>query len=252
MMNVVLFEDEKHNAERLMQLLEKTGRGINVISVISSVAEGIEWLTNNGTADLILMDIQLSDGNCFEILEKADIKLPIIFTTAYDNFTLKAFKVNSIDYLMKPIDLVELEAALDKFESLRPANTVVDINKIANAFLRRSAARLLVKINNQFIYIKSQEIAYIQVIDSTPYVYTFSGQRFPLDYTLDYVSTILDPHNFFRINRQFMVNIDAIQKISSYFNSRLILKMIPHMPEDVIVSREKVASFKYWLEGKET
>lgn len=252
MMNIVIFEDEKHNAERLIHLLKKTGRDITISAVISSVTEGIEWLSNNNTADLILMDIQLSDGNCFEILEKADTRLPILFTTAYDNFTLKAFKVNSIDYLMKPIDLVELQAALSKFESLRPASAAIDINKIANAFLRRSAARLLVKINNQFIYIKSQEIAYIQVVNSTPYVYTFGGQRFPLDYTLDYVSTTLDPHNFFRINRQFMVNIDAIQKISSYFNSRLILKMIPHIPEDVIVSREKVTAFKDWLEGKET
>ena len=252
MMNIVIFEDEKHNSERLIQLLEKTGKGINVTAVIASVAEGIEWLNNGGKADLILMDIQLSDGNCFEILEKADIKLPVIFTTAYDNFTLKAFKVNSIDYLMKPIDLKELEAALAKFESLKPAGTAVDINKIANAFLRRSAARLLVKINNQFIYIKSQDIAYIKVEESTPYVYTFNKQKFPLDYTLDHIGTILDPLNFFRINRQFIVSVDSIQKISSYFNSRLILKLEPTEPDNVIVSREKVNSFKDWLEGKET
>jgi len=251
MMKVVLFEDEKHNAERLVQLLEKTGRNITVTAIIPSVAEGIKWLTGNGEADLILMDIQLSDGNCFEILEKADIKLPVIFTTAYDNFTLRAFKHNSIDYLMKPIELGELQAALSKFESLRPAGNV-DISRIANAFLRRNTARLLVKINNQFIYIKAQEIAYVMVEDSTPYVYTFGRQRFPLDYTLDYLSNILDPHDFFRINRQFMVNIDAIQKISSYFNSRLILKLEPDIAENVIVSREKVAAFKDWLEGKET
>ena len=249
MMNVVIFEDENHNAERLVQLLEKTGRNINVTAVISSVEEGIQWLNNNGTADLILMDIQLSDGNCFEILEKADIKLPVIFTTAYDNFTLKAFKHNSIDYLMKPIELGELQAALAKFETLRPANTV-DISKIANAFFKRSSARLLVKINNQLIYVKAPEIAYIQVIESTPYIYTFSGQKLPLDYTLDHVADTLDPHSFFRVNRQFMVNIDAIQKISSYFNSRLILKLQPDTNEQVIVSREKVAAFKDWLEGK--
>lgn len=248
-MNIVLFEDEKHNAERLVQLLEKTGRNITVTAIIASVAEGIKWLNSNGTADLILMDIQLSDGNCFEILEKADIRLPVIFTTAYDNFTLKAFKHNSIDYLMKPIELGELDTALAKFESLRPNNTI-DIAKIANAFLRRSAARLLVKMNNQFIYIKSQEIAYITVIDSAPYVYTFNRQKFPIDYTLDHIATILDPHNFFRINRQFMVNIDSIQKISSYFNSRLILKLEPEITENIIVSREKVTAFKDWLEGK--
>lgn len=249
-MNVVIFEDENHNAERLVQLLEKTGRSIIVSAIISSVEEGIKWLNSNGVADLILMDIQLSDGNCFEILEKADIRLPIIFTTAYDNFTLKAFKHNSIDYLMKPIELGELESALAKFESVRPSNAI-DINKIANAFFRRSSARLLVKINNQFIYIKAQDIAYLGVVDSIPYVYTFNGQKFPLDYTLDYVGTILDPHNFFRISRQFLVNIDAIQKINSYFNSRLILKLEPDISESVIVSREKVNAFKDWLEGKE-
>ncbi len=249
MMNIVIFEDEKHNAERLIQLLEKTGRDIAIKAILSSVAEGIKWLSDDGIADLILMDIQLSDGNCFEILEKTDIKLPVVFTTAYDNFTLKAFKHNSIDYLMKPIELNELEAALSKFESLRPVNTV-DINKVADAFFRRSTARLLVKINNQFIYIKAQEIAYVMVTDSTPYVFTFSGQKFPLDYTLDYLGNILDPHNFFRINRQFMINIEAIQKISSYINSRLILKLTPNNPESVIVSREKVIAFKNWIEGK--
>jgi DNA-binding LytR/AlgR family response regulator len=153
---------------------------------------------------------------------------------------------------MKPIELKELEGALAKFESLRPASPAVDINKIASAFLRRSAARLLVKINNQFIYIKSQDIAYIKVLESTPYVYTFSGQKFPLDYTLDHIGTLLDPLNFFRINRQFMISIDSIQKISSYFNSRLILKLEPDSTENVIVSREKVNSFKDWLEGKVT
>lgn len=249
-MNIVLFEDEKHNAERLIQLIEKTNRNLTVSAVIPSVEAGIKWLNNNGTADLILMDIQLSDGNCFEILEKADIKLHVIFTTAYDNFTLKAFKHNSIDYLLKPIELSELEAALTKFESVRQINTV-DIAKVANAFLRKNTARLLVKINNQFIYIKSQEIAYIKVLDSIPYVYTFKGQKFPLDYSLDYLSNILDPGNFFRINRQFMINIDSIQKISSYFNSRLILKLEPDITENVIVSREKVTLFKNWLEGKE-
>ena len=247
-MNIVIFEDEKHNAERLEQLLLKTGKNINVAAVIPSVAEGLKWLSNGSTADLILMDIQLSDGNCFELIEKTKLNLPVIFTTAYDNFTLKAFKVNSIDYLMKPIDLNELKAAINKFEQLR-SPIAMDINKIANAFFKRDTARLLVKINNQFIYIKSQEIAYIQVTESIPYVYTFNKQKFPLDYTLDYLVNILDQHNFFRINRQFMVNIDAIQKISGYFNSRLILKLEPQTNDSVIVSREKVASFKNWLEG---
>lgn len=251
MMNIVLFEDEKHNAERLIYLLKKTGRQVNVTDVITSVAEGIEWVKSNGKADLILMDIQLSDGNCFEVLEKADVRLPVIFTTAYDNFTLKAFKHNSIDYLMKPIELSELEAALAKFDYLRPANTL-EIDKIAAAFFRRGAARLLVKINNQLIYIKSEEIAYIKMLENGPFIYTLNGQKYPLDYTLDYVGTILDSQHFFRINRQFIVNIDAIKKISSYINSRLLLRLDPETPEQVIVSREKVSAFKDWLEGKET
>ena len=124
MMNVVIFEDENHNAERLVQLLGKTGRNISVTAIISSVEEGIQWLNSNGAADLILMDIQLSDGNCFEILEKADIKLPIIFTTAYDNFTLKAFKHNSIDYLMKPIRFDRFLKAVNKAYPLNGASSV--------------------------------------------------------------------------------------------------------------------------------
>jgi DNA-binding LytR/AlgR family response regulator len=249
-MKVVIFEDEMHNAERLVQLLKKADAGIVVTAVIPSVAEGHKWIDqNNGAVDLIMMDIQLSDGNCFEIFSRSQIKTPVIFTTAYDQFALQAFKVNSLDYLMKPIDLTELKNALKKFEQFRPAIPHIDIAKLAEEFQKRENQRFISRMNNQLIYVKAKEIAYLQYQRSVTYATTYKNEKLPLDYSLDQIEKMLNKNNFFRINRQFIVNIDAIKKINVYYNSRLILQLIPHVDTDVVISREKVNEFKNWLEG---
>lgn len=250
-MRIALFEDEPHNAERLMHLLKKCDMQTEVVAVLSSLSEGFEWLGRNIDIDLILMDIQLSDGNCFELFKHRKISTPIIFTTAYDNFALQAFKVNSIDYLMKPIDLKDLQRALTKFIEVRPASQPVDIMKIADAFMKRNTARFLIRYNSQYVFVKAEDIAYIYITLSVVYAYTHKGQRLPLDYTLAQIKDMLDKAVFFRVNRQFIVNIDAISKISTYPNSRLILKLKPDTEDEVIVSREKVSNFKEWLEGKD-
>jgi two-component system, LytTR family, response regulator LytT len=250
-MKVVLFEDEIHNAERLIQLLQKYNATIEIAAIIPSVSEGAQWMEKNIKVDLILMDIQLSDGNCFELFKQKTVNTPIIFTTAYDNFALQAFKVNSIDYLLKPVDYEELKEALKKFERFRTSYHTVDIAKIADAFLKRDTTRFLVKFNNQLVYVKAKDIAYIQFAEATAYAITNSNQKLPLDYSLDQIEQMLDKSTFFRINRQFIVHIDAIQKISTYHNSRLILKLNPDVGDDVIISRERVAGFKTWLEGRE-
>jgi two-component system response regulator LytT len=252
-MKVVIFEDELHNAERLAQLLRKCDSSIDIVAVINSVAEGQQWIAQHGQADLWLMDIQLSDGNCFELFRQSEVKTPIIFTTAYDNFALQAFKVNSVDYLLKPIDLKELKNALRKYEQFKPATSQpFDINKLADEFLRRDNTRFIGRLNNQLIYVKAKEIAYLRFIKGITYATTTGNQVMPLDYSLDQIEKLLDKTLFFRINRQFIVHIDAIKKITTYYNNRLILQLNPVVNTDVIISRERVADFKGWLEGKET
>jgi len=250
-MRIAIFEDEIHNCERLIRLLKQCDMAIEVTAVISSVADGIKWLKEQHTVDLILMDIQLSDGNCFELFDQAQIKTPVIFTTAYDNFALQAFKVNSIDYLLKPIELKELRRALNKYEQFRPAAAPgVDIARIADEFLRRKSTRFMGKINNQLVYVKAQDIAYLQFEKGITYATTITNQRIPLDYSLDQIERLLDKNLFFRINRQFIIHLDAIRKITTYYNSRLILRLQPDIDADVIISRERVGDFKSWLEGK--
>lgn len=250
-MKVTIFEDEIHNAERLSQLLRQCRPDIEISGVISSVSEGLQWMKEELPADLMFMDIQLSDGNCFELFNHAQVNTPIIFTTAYDGFALQAFKVNSIDYLMKPIDQKELRQALDKFEQFRPAQPYrLDIAGIAEEFLRRDHARFIGRLNNQLIYVKAKDIAWLQFTKGVTWATTFEGQRLPLDYSLDQMEKLLDRHQFFRINRQFIVQIDGIRKIMTYYNSRFILQLEPVAGEDVIISRERVNDFKSWLEGR--
>lgn len=251
-MKVVIFEDEIHNAERLIQLLHKCNPDIEVAAVIGSVADGSKWMEQHNPVDLMLMDIQLSDGNCFELFRQNKVQTPIIFTTAYDGFAIQAFKVNSIDYLMKPIDLDDLRNALKKYEQFRPATSyAIDMAKIAEAFLKRDTARFIGRINNQLVYVKAKDIAYLNFIKGVTWATTINNQRIPLDYSLDQIERLLDRALFFRINRQFIIQIDAIKKIMTYYNSRLILQLEPEVDTDVIISRERVAEFKSWLEGKE-
>lgn len=250
-MRVVIFEDEMHNAERLIQLLKKCDPAIEVMDVISSVSQGMEWLQKGHVVDLMFMDIQLSDGNCFELFSQTRVRTPIIFTTAYDGFALQAFKVNSIDYLMKPIDVQELKNALNKFEQFKPApNYSVDIARIAEEFLRRDSTRFIGRLNNQLVYVKAKDIAWLHFVKGVTWATTTANQRMPLDYSLDQVEKLLDRNLFFRINRQFIIHIDAIKKITTYYNSRLILQLSPAIDMDVIISRERVNDFKNWLEGR--
>lgn len=253
-MKVIIFEDEKHNAERLIQLLEKCVPDIKIVAIIESVEEGLKWFAGNNAKDveLIFMDIQLSDGNCFELFEQQEILIPVIFTTAYDSFALQAFKVYSVDYLLKPIDLKDLNRALEKYAYFKlPVNPAMNISRIAEEFSKRENTRFIGKINNQLIYVKAKEIAHIHFSDGLTWATTMGSQRIPLDYSLDQMEKLLDKNLFFRINRKLIVQIDAIKKITTYYNSRFVLQLIPEIDIDAIISRERVAGFKAWLEGQE-
>ncbi|GAB3008247.1 LytTR family DNA-binding domain-containing protein [Niabella terrae] len=252
-MKVVIFEDEKHNAERLIQLLGQVDAQIEILEVIESVARGVAWLQQNGDKlDLAFMDIQLSDGNCFEIFEALKLQLPIIFTTAYDNFALQAFQVHSVDYLLKPVSKEELERALSKFRFFSAGNPPsFDLSKIAEAFYKKEHTRFLGKTNSQLVTVKASDIAYVYTADGFTKAVTFSNQKTPLDYSLEQMEKMLNRTLFFRINRKMIIHIDAIRKINTYYNSRLALQLAPAFDAEIVISRERVASFKNWLEGKE-
>lgn len=251
-MKIVIFEDEKHNAERLVQLLQKCLDVVEVLAIIESVEEGLNWFDEHGdSAELIFMDIQLSDGNCFELFEQRTVHSPIIFTTAYDSFALQAFKVYSIDYLMKPIDLKDLQRAIEKYEYFKvPVPPSQHISKIAEEFFKREHTRFIGKINNQLVYVKAADIAYIHFSDELTWATTRTDQKIPLNYSLDQIEKMLDNRLFFRINRKLIIHIDAIKKITTYYNSLFILQLFPVIDMDAVISRERVNGFKIWLEGR--
>jgi two-component system, LytTR family, response regulator LytT len=248
-MKVLIFEDERLTAERLIYLLKKYDPQIEVLEVIDSVAKGVEWLSNNPGPELIFMDIRLSDTISFEIFEKINIDSPVIFTTAYDEYAIKAFKVNSVDYLVKPYDFKDLKTAIEKYKKYK----AILPEKIVHDLLSRSVSvykkRFLVKIGDQLKHIDISEIAYFKFEDGMVCAITRNKSLLPLDYSLDQLYSLLDPQDFFRINRKIIARIDAIGKIHSYFNGRLKIELIPPDNEDVIVSRERAGNFKEWLGG---
>jgi len=252
-LNILIFEDEHLSAERLEQLLARLDQDLEILDVLNSVKQGIEWFKKNPNPDLILMDIHLSDGSCFELFNQVEIDVPVIFTTAYDEYAIKAFKVNSIDYILKPIDFQELVAAFEKFNKYRKQDSSIQKQLFHTLYEQISQSgkykqRFLVKIGEQLKRIESNEIAYFIFEDGLVWANSKMNLRLPMDYSLEQLEQMLDPKHFFRINRKMLINLDSVEKIHTYFNSRLKLRLRPDFGEDVIVSRERVNSFKKWLE----
>ncbi len=250
-MNIIIIEDEKPAARLLQRKVEKLGLEINTL--LHSVEESIEWFQNNNHPDLIFLDIQLSDGLSFEIFEKIDIKSAVIFTTAYDEYALRAFKLNSIDYLLKPIDEVDLEIAVNKFKNQVQKNTVsnLDFEMIKKMILgtetKEYKKRFSVKIGQQLkvIYIDEVECFYSE--NKGTYLHTFENRNYLLDTTLEQIEEELNPKDFYRVSRKFIVPLKAIKEIQVYSNSRLKVILPSYKEEEVIVSREKVSDFKTWI-----
>lgn len=251
-MKVIIIEDEKPSARRLNRLLESLD--VNVTEMLHSVEEAIDWFSNNEHPELIFLDIQLSDGLSFEIFEAIDIKSAIIFTTAYDEYALQAFKLNSIDYLLKPIDEVELDRAVRQYKEQAPTNKKVtldfeDIKKmLVNPIDREYKKRFTVKVGQHLKMIPIDEIECFFSENKGTYAHTVNGRNYLLDTTLEQLENELQPDIFFRINRKFYVNINAIKDMVSYTNSRLQIKLKTYNEQDVIVARERVKDFKMWLE----
>jgi len=250
-MKVLIIEDEKPAARRLNRMLSKLE--LDVITMLHSVEEAINWFSNNEHPDLIFLDIQLSDGLSFEIFDVIDVKSAIIFTTAYDEYALKAFKLNSIDYLLKPIDDEELEAAVSKFEKTfvnqKPVQVhFEDIKKLLiNPEDRVYKKRFTAKVGQHIKIFNVQDIECFYSENKGTYLHTNENRNYLIDNTLELLENELNPDNFFRINRKFYVNINAIKDIISYTNSRLQLKLHSYNESEVIVARERVKSFKNWI-----
>ena len=251
-MNVLIIEDEKPAARRLNRMLASLN--IDVSEMLHSVEESLNWLQNNEHPDLIFLDIQLSDGLSFEIFEEIEVKSAIIFTTAYDEYALKAFKLNSIDYLLKPIDEDELEAAVNQFKKQQPKQAEVQVNLddirklLINPIDRKFKKRLSIKVGQYIKIIPVDDIECFYSENKATYIHTSEKRNYLLDNSLEKWEEQLNPEQFFRVNRTFIVHINAIKDIISYTNSRLKLVLETYNDQEIIVSRERVKDFKNWID----
>lgn len=248
-MKVVIIEDERLAAEKLESLLKQTGAEIKVVAKLESVEESVNWLTSNPTPDLIFMDIQLDDGISFEIFDAVKVEAPVIFTTAFDQYAIRAFKVNSVDYLLKPIGRNALETALEKYQRIfKPAGMEDKLSKVFEQLAKQWKTRFFVKVGVHFQSVPVGEICCFFVEERCSFLKTQNGKNYALDYSLDQLQKRVDPELFFRINRNFFVNINCIAEILSYSTTRLKLKLKNFEDDGLIVSRDKVSEFKQWLD----
>jgi len=251
-MKIVILEDEKLSADHLQTMLKRIEPSIEVLEVFDSVKKSVEYFKKNNDANLLFVDIHLADGISFELFSKVKIEVPIIFTTAYDEYAIKAFKLNSVDYLLKPIDIEELRVAIEKFKKgIQAKQSIIaeDISAIIQNVHKQYKNRFMVKIGDTISSLKTEDINYFLSEDGLVLAITSQNKKYPIDYTLDQLEEIVSPELFFRINRKVLVNINSVQKASAYFNSRLKLTIIGLSEEDAVVSRERVADFKKWLDN---
>ena len=253
-MNILLIEDEKLAAEKLISLINETTPNASVVATLDSVDGAVAWLSSNAHPDLIISDIHLLDGLCFSIYSQVQIKCPIIFATAYEKYAIQAFEVNSIDYLLKPVQKERLEQALNKYDQV--TQTQIDDRKalyeefqaMLSANNKNYKSRFLCKLGNKIKSIPAEKVAYFYSQDKLTFLVDTNEQRLPVNNTLDEIDQMLDPDCFFRVNRKYITHFDAISEIHPYFKGRLKLKLSPGVDDDIVVSTEKSPIFKAWLD----
>lgn len=260
MMNVVIIEDESIAAERLEKLLKETAPDFNILAKLTSIKDSVKWLSRN-TVDLIFLDIQLSDGLSFSIFDNISLNIPIIFTTAYDQYAIKAFKLNSISYLLKPVRKDDLSEAIEKFRTLSGKDTVgaqglpnssqnIDFENLIAAISGKSAfrKRFLIQVGDKFRKIETTDIAYFYACEKNVFLKTFEGSSCPCDYTLDTLEEMVDPSEFFRINRKYFISMKSIKSMVAWSRSRIKVIVTPPADEmETIVSIDRSNSFKKWM-----
>ena len=250
-MKILILEDEPLAAKRLESLMKSVEPNAEILAKLESVRSAVKWFKEHSQPDLILMDIQLADGLSFELFQQADITAPIIFTTAYDEYAIRAFKVNSVDYLLKPIEQDELEAAVDKFKTQRQPNVQDQIGKVLETLLGQKTewkTRFLLKAGARFDVVEVADVAYLYAEDKVVFLVTKDQKKYFVDDTLDELEQKLNPKSFFRLNRKYFSQLSAIERIEPHFNGRLKIKLRHRDDDDIYVSREKAEAFKKWLD----
>jgi len=251
-LKILIIEDEIPAAKRLEKLILECKPDAEIIEVIDTVEDALEWFNNNDEPDLVISDIQLADGVSFEIYEELDLECPIIFATAYDQYAIKAFELNSIDYLLKPFNKETLQKSFDKLEKLQPVASLqeLDLGSLIQQVSHGNSykQRFLISKGDALIPVATSQIAYIYTEYKAVMIKTTEGKSYFLNYSLDDLEGQLNPSQFFRLNRQFITSINAIAKISQYFNGKLKIELNPAQEGEVIVSRAKTPVFKNWLE----
>ncbi|RLD32774.1 MAG: DNA-binding response regulator [Bacteroidetes bacterium] len=254
-MRVLIIEDEVMAAERLQEMILEVIPDAEILGNPDSISSAVRWFAENETPDLAFFDIQLADGLSFEIFEQADVGCPVIFTTAFDEYALKAFKVNSIDYLLKPIDHGELKAAIEKYRSIHAGADIEkhslspqNIDNVLKLLTRQYKSRFVVKVGERIRSIPTEEIPCFYSMSKASYLQTTEDRHYVMDHSLEQVEALVNPERYFRVNRKFIIALDAIADIISYSNSRLKVTLKLPTEEDIIVSREKVKEFRKWLD----
>lgn len=250
-MRTIIIEDENLTAKRLQGLLHKYDPGIDVLAVLPSVKEAVAWLQEHVMPELIFMDIHLEDDLAFTIFEKVPLRVPVIFTTAYDEYMIQAFKVNSVDYLLKPVNYDELVQALEKYKSLHAQQHVPpDMEKLLALIGKKDQeykSRFMITVGTRIKSIETHEIAYFYSEEKLTFMVTKEGQTLPIDYSLDKLSTLLNPRDFFRISRQFIVSFQSITNVLTHIKGKLKLELQPKSKFEVLVTGDRMTDFKEWL-----
>ncbi|WP_031527387.1 LytR/AlgR family response regulator transcription factor [Dyadobacter crusticola] len=254
-MKVLILEDEALSAKRASQLLTEYDPDIQVLDILDSVEDAASWFSQNPEPDLLLLDIHLADGLCFDLFEQVTVKSPVIFTTAYDQYTLQAFKINSIDYLLKPLDKAELSRALDKYHSLNRDYrniTASDIEKLRSTIqqlTKKYKTRFLVRYADTIHFKNVEEVAYFYADDKVVFMVSTDGKKYLMDSKLESLEEVLDPSLFFRMNRKVIARIESIQKVKTLLSYRLQVYLKPPFDQDIFISKYRSQEFKNWLDN---
>jgi len=246
-MKVLIVEDETAAYENLIAILTEINPSIEVAGNTESVKQTIKWLQTNPAPDLILLDIYLSDGSAFSIFSSIEVDIPIIFTTAYDEHAIEAFKLNSVDYLLKPIKSEELERALHKFSKWTQKEITQYLSKLTRLPSIRYNDKLLIPVDNQLIPIDLQEVSFFYTTDKSTRIFMKNGSSYPYSKTLEKISTFLNPDHFYRANKQFIVARNSVKNITIWFDNRLLITLDSETPERIYISKNKTVNFKNWL-----
>ncbi len=257
-MKILIIEDEPFAQKELQRLLKMAKGKFEILAMIDTVEDSVAWLSENAPPDLIFLDIQLADGISFDIFRRVEVKAPVIFTTAYDQYAVQAFQLNSIDYLLKPIKINELTRAISKYEGLRKQfgksdSESVNISKnqlegLLNLGKTEYKSRFVARVGDQIKYVPIEELAYFYAEDNVVFLINKAGNRYIIDYSIEELDSLLDPKYFFRLNRSVLAHICAIHKVYKYLNSRLKLELKPELKKEVLISRAKVAEFMGWMD----